>query len=165
MQGFIVFDHIAEYPQAMAAMRQCIESGQLRDAENIVDGFEQMPSALIRVFEGKNLGKQLVRVVDEGAIYGRISPLPQPAIGPDPVDRYTDQSLFIVDTTRAMIQPDKKHSPPPLAIQPFKPHVVVISRHSFLLLSIGTSLCRPKMKILAIPGDQSRGTHLPILIY
>ena len=37
-------------------------SGRLRYRETIVEGFERMPEALVGLFKGSNLGKQVVRV-------------------------------------------------------------------------------------------------------
>jgi len=64
MEGFIVFDFIKRYPEALAQLSAWLKAGDLTYREDIVDGFENMPAALIRLLRGENFGKQLVRVTD-----------------------------------------------------------------------------------------------------
>jgi NADPH-dependent curcumin reductase CurA len=72
MEGFIVLDYRDRYPTARADMLRWLDSGGLNAAEDIVEGLEQAPATLRRLFEGKNLGKQLLRVADPQL------PLPSP---------------------------------------------------------------------------------------
>jgi NADPH-dependent curcumin reductase CurA len=62
MQGFIVFDYREKYDEAMARLADWLNSGLLTSQENIIRGFEQIPAAFIGLFEGENIGKQLVRI-------------------------------------------------------------------------------------------------------
>ena len=62
MEGFLFFDHAALFPSALARLSGWVATGELRWAEDIVDGLENAPAALQRLFDGANLGKQLVRV-------------------------------------------------------------------------------------------------------
>jgi len=62
MQGFVVFDYVQHYKQALAELSQWIISGKLKYSEDIVDGLENAPSALLRLFDGSNTGKLLLRV-------------------------------------------------------------------------------------------------------
>ncbi|MBX7168689.1 MAG: NADP-dependent oxidoreductase [Pirellulales bacterium] len=64
MEGFVVFDYADQFPQALAEMAGWIAEGKLRYEEDIVEGFENAPAALLRLFEGKNLGKQIVKIAD-----------------------------------------------------------------------------------------------------
>jgi hypothetical protein len=43
-------------------MAQWIAEGRMRPMDDVLEGLEQMPRALIRLYEGQNLGKQIVRV-------------------------------------------------------------------------------------------------------
>ena len=61
MEGFIVLDYAARFPEAVAEMRGWIDSGQLKQSTTIVDGFTQLPTALIQLFEGFNTGKLMVK--------------------------------------------------------------------------------------------------------
>lgn len=62
MKGFIVFDYADRYPEAIKQMGEWVLSGKIRYRENIVDGFENAPKALVGLFHGENIGKQLVRI-------------------------------------------------------------------------------------------------------
>ena len=62
MEGLIVFDFADRYGEGMKAMSEWVRSGQLKFREDIVDGFENAPRALLRLFRSENFGKQLVRV-------------------------------------------------------------------------------------------------------
>ena len=60
MEGFIVLDYAARFPEAMAEMRQWIDSGKLQQGATVVQGFEKLPRTLIALFEGANTGKLMV---------------------------------------------------------------------------------------------------------
>ena len=62
MEGFIVVDYAARFREGIAALAQHLESGELRHHETILEGFDQLPQALINLFRGTNIGKQLVAV-------------------------------------------------------------------------------------------------------
>lgn len=62
MEGFIVLDYAARFPEAVAEMRTWMDGGQLQQSTTVVEGFEQLPSALIQLFEGANTGKLMVKV-------------------------------------------------------------------------------------------------------
>jgi NADPH-dependent curcumin reductase CurA len=62
MEAFFIYEMAEHFARAEAAMAQWIAEGRLVYQEDILDGLEQMPAALIRLFEGRNVGKQLVRV-------------------------------------------------------------------------------------------------------
>ena len=48
-------------------LRPWVAAGHLRQLEDVLDGFENAPRALIRIFEGANLGKQLLRLSQAAA--------------------------------------------------------------------------------------------------
>jgi NADPH-dependent curcumin reductase len=62
MEGFLVLTFRQRFPEAVAALRDWVTAGKICVVEDIVDGFENAPATLRRIFEGKNLGKQLLRV-------------------------------------------------------------------------------------------------------
>jgi NADPH-dependent curcumin reductase CurA len=66
IQGFLVFDFAARFDHARARLAAWAKAGRLRHREDIADGLEAMPRAFLRVLEGRNFGKQLVRVAAEG---------------------------------------------------------------------------------------------------
>ena len=64
MQGFIMFDYMAEIDGAMADLVQWLTDGKLQWREDIQEGFENIPSTFLRLFDGTNQGKQLLKLSD-----------------------------------------------------------------------------------------------------
>lgn len=62
MQGFIVSDWAAEFPWARARIAQWIRDGRLRYKEDVQTGLENAPRTLMRLFQGENFGKQLLKL-------------------------------------------------------------------------------------------------------
>lgn len=62
MQGFIVMDYNAEREQALADLQSWVKAGKMKVPEDIIDGIENTPSALIGLLAGDNIGKRMVRV-------------------------------------------------------------------------------------------------------
>ncbi len=65
MEGFVVIDYEDRYREAMGPLARWLAEGQLRYRTDVVDGLEQAPAAVNRLFDGANIGKLLVRVSDE----------------------------------------------------------------------------------------------------
>lgn len=61
-QGFVVHDHNDSRPEAVAELSAAVRAGKLRFKEDIAEGIENTPRAFLRMLEGKNQGKQLVRL-------------------------------------------------------------------------------------------------------
>jgi NADPH-dependent curcumin reductase CurA len=57
MQGFVVLDYMARYPEAQREMAAWIKEGKLVAREDVVEGFESFPEALAKLFAGENVGK------------------------------------------------------------------------------------------------------------
>tara|TARA_B100000029_G_scaffold367997_1_gene361456 strand:- start:233 stop:484 length:252 start_codon:yes stop_codon:yes gene_type:complete len=63
MQGFVVFDYADRYADARRRMAQWIADGQLKLPEYVIDGdVGDFPRAFQGQYEGRNLGKMLVRL-------------------------------------------------------------------------------------------------------
>lgn len=60
MQGFIVGDFKAKFPEGMQQLAQWVKEGKLRTTETIEKGFESLPKALLGLFKGDNTGKMIV---------------------------------------------------------------------------------------------------------
>lgn len=63
MQGFIVFDHLPRWPEALKELRGHVASGRIRYRESVAEGLRQAPSAFIGLLQGKNFGKQIVKLI------------------------------------------------------------------------------------------------------
>jgi NADPH-dependent curcumin reductase len=64
MEGFIVLDYAPRYGEGVQALAKLIGEGKLKTAEDVQLGFENIPATLQRLFEGKNFGKQLLKICD-----------------------------------------------------------------------------------------------------
>jgi NADPH-dependent curcumin reductase CurA len=65
MQGFIILDHYADRFAAFRRdMGEWIGAGRVKLREDVVDGLENAPAALIGLLKGRNFGKLVVRVAD-----------------------------------------------------------------------------------------------------
>jgi len=67
VRGFIVSDHADRMSAFLAECAPLVRSVRLRHREDIVDGLEAAPQALIGLLEGRNFGKLVVRVAPEPA--------------------------------------------------------------------------------------------------
>jgi NADPH-dependent curcumin reductase CurA len=64
MEGFLVSDYMSQFPEARRRLTEWVAEGRIAHAEDVQEGLENAPATLLRLFEGKNLGKQLLRVAD-----------------------------------------------------------------------------------------------------
>ena len=62
MQGFIVMDYYDEREAALADLQKWVAEGRLKVQEDVIDGLENTPAALIGLLAGENRGKRMVRV-------------------------------------------------------------------------------------------------------
>ena len=63
MQGFIVFDHLPRWPQAVKELAAGVSEGRIKYRETLAQGLENAPKAFIGMLKGLNLGKQLVKLI------------------------------------------------------------------------------------------------------
>lgn len=61
MQGFFIYNHVADFDRAEADMCRWLASGALKPVEHVFDGFESLPDALASLYAGTNTGMALVR--------------------------------------------------------------------------------------------------------
>ena len=64
MQGFIVLDYLARAEEAITALSEWVMAGELAWREDVQEGFENIPATLQRLFDGRNVGKQLLKLAD-----------------------------------------------------------------------------------------------------
>jgi NADPH-dependent curcumin reductase CurA len=62
MQGFIVMDFYRRRDQALADLQAWVKSGKLKVQEDVIEGLENTPRALIGLLAGENRGKRMIKV-------------------------------------------------------------------------------------------------------
>jgi NADPH-dependent curcumin reductase CurA len=62
MQGFIVMDFMKERDRALADLQSWVKTGKLKVQEDVIDGLENTPKALIGLLAGENRGKRMIKV-------------------------------------------------------------------------------------------------------
>ncbi|MGY4101508.1 NADP-dependent oxidoreductase [Nocardia sp. R16R-3T] len=62
MEGFIFLDYLDRFPEAFGRLHEWMTQGHIMYAEDVQEGLELAPAMLRGLFEGRNLGKQLLRI-------------------------------------------------------------------------------------------------------
>ena len=62
LTGFIVSDFYDQREAALAELKAWVESGELKVREDVIEGLENLPTALIGLLAGENVGKRMVKV-------------------------------------------------------------------------------------------------------
>ncbi|WP_398464542.1 NADP-dependent oxidoreductase [Tardiphaga sp.] len=62
MQGFIVMDYMNQRDLALSELQGWVSSGKIKVLEDVIDGIENTPQALIGLLAGENRGKRMVKV-------------------------------------------------------------------------------------------------------
>ncbi|XP_055813134.1 2-alkenal reductase (NADP(+)-dependent)-like [Solanum dulcamara] len=65
MQGFLAVDYFPLYQKFVEMVTPHIKEGKVKYVEDIAEGIESAPGALVGLFSGRNVGKQLVLVARE----------------------------------------------------------------------------------------------------
>ncbi|HEY2661292.1 MAG TPA: NADP-dependent oxidoreductase [Caulobacteraceae bacterium] len=64
IQGFLLGHYAREFPVAEARLARWVEAGAIKYKEDMIEGFERAPEALLRLFAGQNFGKQMLKVAE-----------------------------------------------------------------------------------------------------
>ncbi len=62
LRGFVVLDHFGRASEAISEIAGLIAQGSLTPLETVVEGFEQLPTAINMLFDGQNVGKLVVKL-------------------------------------------------------------------------------------------------------
>jgi NADPH-dependent curcumin reductase CurA len=62
IRGFIVIDFMEKFAEGSMQLAQWVIEGKLKHRETIVEGLENAPVAVNRLFDGENIGKLVVKV-------------------------------------------------------------------------------------------------------
>ena len=65
MQGMVVFDYVDRFPQAIAELSGYLRDGRMKSKEDVVQGLQNFPEALVKLFDGGNFGKLVLQVAAE----------------------------------------------------------------------------------------------------
>ena len=64
MEGFIVLDYMPRAAEAVMALAGWVQQGKIKYEVDVQHGLENAPTTLKRLFEGRNEGKQLLRIAE-----------------------------------------------------------------------------------------------------
>jgi len=64
MEGFIIVDNLHRAQEFSDAMTPWLEDGSLKYQVDVIEGYENLPAGLLRLFTGANKGKQLIKLAD-----------------------------------------------------------------------------------------------------
>jgi NADPH-dependent curcumin reductase len=62
MEGIVVFDYADRYPIAIKQIGEWMNAGKFISREDVVEGIDNFPSALLKLFNGENFGKLILKV-------------------------------------------------------------------------------------------------------
>jgi NADPH-dependent curcumin reductase CurA len=65
MEGFLVTDYYKRFGEAVSDLAQWLAQGNIQYRVDIVEGLEQAPVAINRLFDGSNKGKLIVKISEE----------------------------------------------------------------------------------------------------
>ncbi|WP_225782526.1 NADP-dependent oxidoreductase [Xenophilus sp. Marseille-Q4582] len=65
MEGMVVFDYADRYHIAIAEMAGYLKDGRMKSREDVVQGLENFPEALGKLFSGENFGKLVLEVAKD----------------------------------------------------------------------------------------------------
>ena len=61
IEGFVVYDWFDQWQEGIDYMTNLIVEGKLKVKETVVEGFENLPEAFLGIFDGKHIGKAVVK--------------------------------------------------------------------------------------------------------
>ena len=64
MTGMVVFDYAKRYGEAVNDLATWLANGDMVSQEHVIDGLDQFPDALLKLFSGENFGKLVLKVAD-----------------------------------------------------------------------------------------------------
>ena len=62
MEGFLVPSFLNQQQEALKALAGWLSEGRIKYEVDVQQGLENAPATLRRLFEGRNIGKQLLRI-------------------------------------------------------------------------------------------------------
>ena len=65
VKGFLVSDYLDRYAESLEALSEWMAEGKIQYKVDVVEGIENAPSAVNKLFTGENTGKLVIKVSDE----------------------------------------------------------------------------------------------------
>ncbi|BAZ79060.1 NADP-dependent oxidoreductase [Sphaerospermopsis kisseleviana CS-549] len=65
IKGFIVTDYVSQWDLAFREMGQWIQQGKLKYQQEIVQGLENAPTAILKLFNSEKMGKLIVQISEQ----------------------------------------------------------------------------------------------------
>lgn len=65
VQGFIILDYLPRWTEAISDLGQWLNQGKVKYALEVVEGLENAPTAILKLFDGNKKGKLVVKVSEE----------------------------------------------------------------------------------------------------
>ncbi|GAB2882781.1 NADP-dependent oxidoreductase [Microbulbifer echini] len=62
VQGFIIYDQYDRFAEFVTGLSQWVREGRIKYREDLIEGLERAPQALMGLLQGENFGKVVVRV-------------------------------------------------------------------------------------------------------
>ena len=62
MPGFLAPDYAPRFDEAYAELQGWLAEGKIKQRETVIEGFDNLPRALVLLFQGANTGKMMVKV-------------------------------------------------------------------------------------------------------
>jgi NADPH-dependent curcumin reductase len=63
VRGFIVYEHLDEWPEALQQLGDLVARKKLHYRETVVEGLAAAPQAFLGMLKGRNFGKQIVKLI------------------------------------------------------------------------------------------------------
>jgi NADPH-dependent curcumin reductase CurA len=62
IRGFVILDYLERFPEGIAQLAEWVMTGQLKFREEVVDGLDNVLPTFLRLFDGSNQGKLVIRI-------------------------------------------------------------------------------------------------------
>ncbi|MBO3274620.1 NADP-dependent oxidoreductase [Pseudomonas schmalbachii] len=62
MEGMVVIDYTSRFPEGIRDMSGWLAEGKLKSKEDVAEGLENFPEALLKLFSGENFGKLVLKI-------------------------------------------------------------------------------------------------------
>ena len=64
MDGFLILDYVHRFKEGRRQLSAWLATGKLKAREDVQEGFENIPRTFLRIFQGENIGKQVLKIAD-----------------------------------------------------------------------------------------------------